>query len=163
MIRRKFLLVGFLFFGFSFFNCDSVLAAGFDQENKTEYHYDGRLSMADAPAYITFNPNYRTKDGKQSPQYRFYGGNKKFWEEFHWNEFHWYSIVPRKNPKADDMNMKNMLENNQTELGCNGAYLVSSSDCNLKKGRQDPRSRQFMGNNSGTTLITVGPFELPLG
>jgi len=159
MAKRKFLLASFLFFSFYFSNYDDSFASGFGEDEKTIYHYDERSSTLDAPAYITFNPNYRTKDGRQSPQYRFYGGNKKFWEEFHWNEFHWYSIVPRKNPKADDMNMKNMLENNQKELGCNGAYLVSSSDCNLKKGRQDPRTRKFMGNNSGTTLITVGPYK----
>ncbi len=159
MAKRKFLLASFLFFSFYFSNYDDSFASGFRENEKTIYHYDGRSDATDAPVYITFNPAYRTKDGKQSPQYRFYGGNKKFWEEFHWNEFHWYSIVPRKNPKADDMNMKNMLENNQTELGCDGNYLVSSSDCNLKKGRQDPRTRQFMGNNSGTTLITVGPHK----
>ncbi|MED4869531.1 hypothetical protein [Geobacillus stearothermophilus] len=144
---------------FCLFSLDKVYAAGFGENNKTIKHYDGRTTMTGAPTYITFNPDYRTKDGKQSPQYRFYGGDKKFWEDFHWNEFHWYTIVPPKNPTADQQNMKKMLENNQDELGCNGRYLVSSSDCNLKKGRQDPRTRVYMGDNSGTTLITVGPYK----
>ncbi|MED0658240.1 hypothetical protein P4S75_13155 [Anoxybacillus ayderensis] len=157
---RKYLLLAF-FYLFSFsLSFDVVYAIGEDwKEEKTIYHYDGRTSNTGAPTYITFSSQYRTKEGKQSPQYAFYGGNKKFWEDFHWNEFHWYTIVPPKNPTADQQNMKNMLENNQKELGCGGNYLVSSSDCNLKKGRQDPRTRQWMGNNSGTTLITVGPYK----
>lgn len=151
---------GILFaFLLSFGASADVHALGSNLTWKTIKHYDGRTTMTGAPTYITFNPDYRTKDGKQSPQYRFYGGDKKFWEDFHWNEFHWYTIVPPQNPTADQQNMKKMLENNQDELGCNGRYLVSSSDCNLKKGRQDPRTRVYMGDNSGTTLITVGPYK----
>lgn len=153
-----------LFTAVSLLKVDTAFAAfgsgGSTQEPKTIYHWDGRTPGKGSPTYITFNPKYRNSKGQPSPQYKAYGANTRFWEEFYRNEFHWYSIVPRKNPTAEQMNMQRMLENRQTKLGKNGAYLVNPSySLNLKKGRVDPYTRKYMGDETGTTLITTGPYK----
>lgn len=125
-------------------------AWGVGNNVKTIAHWDGRTPGIGSPTYITFNPKYRDSKGQPSPQYNAYGSSTKFWEEFYRNEFHWYSIVPRHNPTAEEMNMQRMLENRQTKLGKNGAYLVNSNySLNLKKGRSDPYIRKYMGDNIG--------------
>ncbi|MCM3593464.1 hypothetical protein P4U99_22940 [Brevibacillus agri] len=137
----------------------SAEAKGFGSgKPRTIEHYGDRDPTKDSPVYITFNPEYRDKNGNPSPQYKEYGADKKFWEELYRGEFHWYSPVPREDATAAERDMFQMLENRMRKY--KGAYLVDEDySWNLKKGRSTPGQQDYLGDNTGTTLITTGPYR----
>ncbi|CAM5779259.1 Athe_2463 domain-containing protein [Brevibacillus borstelensis] len=54
--------------------------------------------------------------------------------------------------------MFQMLENRMRKY--KGAYLVDEDySWNLKKGRSTPGQQDYLGDNTGTTLITTGPYK----
>lgn len=147
-------------------------AAGFKFIPRTIEHYSDdpnsdRDQNLDTPAYFTFNSEWTDKNGNQSPQYKAYGGDRKFYEEVYKDRFHWYSIVPPRpkvNKSVDETDMSQMLENRQTDDGHNGYWLADPYErygwsLNLKTGSATPGQQNYNGYDSGTTYLYSGPFK----
>jgi len=147
-------------------NTVDAFGGGGSGQPRTLKSWEGREQGVGPPTYFRYNANFRDASGNQSPQYKEYGGNLKFYEEMYRNQFHWYSIVPRELADAKEADMLRMYENRLRRWGnggtCNGqpCYIVNKSyNQNLKLGRIDPGTSNYKGNNTGTTYITAGPYE----
>ncbi|MFI8715165.1 hypothetical protein [Brevibacillus brevis] len=150
------LLTGVALIGISSAGSESIKgqAADFGGDRKVIPDYAGRDPDVDPPYSFIFNPNYN------GPQNKYYGSKVKFFEELYRGEFLWYSKVPPTDATEADKDMSTMYENRLRIWGGNDAdWLVNPSySWNLKKGRGTPGKQDYWGDNTGTTLISSGPY-----